>query len=201
MSPRWHGGILRGAAERQPGPLVVKVGGSLLSRPGWPDELCGLLESWGGPLLLVVGGGPPVDGLRTIDAAAAAPPKLMHRLAIEAMGLTARLVADCLQLPLVGEFAPTDRAAVLDAPAWLQAAGRLGALPIGWQVTSDSIAAAVAASLGGGLLLAKSVPPPCPGGPLPTLAAAGWIDSWFPMAARSLTWIGWAAPVTRTEGR
>jgi hypothetical protein len=203
MNGIWRCGIVREPSSREcpPGVLVVKVGGSLLGRDGWPAEIRELLGSVSGPRLVVVGGGPLVDGLRTIDAAAAQPTEVMHRLAIEAMGLTARLVADCLQMPLVGEFVPGHVAAVLDPPAWLRAAERMRSLPVGWHVTSDSIAAGVAESLGGGLLLAKSAAPPCPSGDLVPLAASGWVDAWFPTAARSLAWIGWAAPATRTAGR
>jgi hypothetical protein len=63
-------------------------------------------------------------------------------------------------------------------------------------VTSDSIAARVAAEAAAGLLLVKSVPPPpYPGGPhlLAALAAAGWVDGHFPEAAAGLGEIGWAA--------
>jgi hypothetical protein len=74
--------------------------------------------------------------------------------------------------------------------------GRGLSLPSGWQVTSDSIAARVADVHGAGLLLVKSRPPPCPesGDPLGMLAAAGWVDDYFPEAAGKLGEIRWAAP-------
>jgi hypothetical protein len=118
----------------------------------------------------------------------------MDRLAIESLRLSATLVAASLSLPrsrAPGRAAP---ACVLDAAGWLSGAGRRHSLPVGWQVTSDSIAAAVATANRADLLLAKRVPPPGPASDLESLAAAGWVDEHFPTAARGLGGIGWAAP-------
>jgi hypothetical protein len=195
----WSRGMLRPcddgavAASRR---LVVKVGGSLLSRPGWPARLAALIATLDRRVCrIVVGGGGVVDGLRSIDRAAPQPPELMHALAIECMRLTAQLVSAAVGLPLVAGVEGPEAQAVLDVPAWL---GRSAAprLPAGWHVTSDSIAARVAAEAAAGLLLVKSVPPPpYPGGPhlLAALAAAGWVDGHFPEAAAGLGEIGWAA--------
>lgn len=187
----WRRGTLRGggAACR---PLVVKLGGSLLVRPAWDRDVARLLDGIPAPRLLVVGGGPLVDGLRAVDGAVPLPPALVHRLAIDCMGQTARLVAAALDIPLVAEpGADGPPTAVLDAPRWLDHAGRLARLPVGWEVTSDSIAALVAATHAAGLLLAKSVAPPHDD--VDQAAAAGWVDDHFPTAARDLAWIGWAA--------
>jgi hypothetical protein len=212
MSGGWQRGIIRGdhaPTGTSPAPLVIKLGGSLLARPHWPTDLINLLAGTPLPAMLVVGGGTLVDALRRIDATSPRPAEVMHRLAIDALGLTARLVADVIGMPLVtapppDQVAgpPSDRAAagprvsVLDVPAWLTAAGSpawIERLPVGWHVTSDSIAAVVASELGQSLVLVKSVPPPCPGDDLPALAAAGWIDGYFPTAAAALETIGWAA--------
>ena len=189
----WSFGVLRGGPAA--GPLVVKVGGSLLARPGWDEAVAGLLRSWPGPLLVVVGGGPVVDGLRAIDAAAPQPAAAMHWRAIEALGITARLVAEAVRLPLAESPAWVE-SAVLDVSSWL---ARGPALPEGWHVTSDSIAAAAAAAGSAGLVLAKSLPPPAPD--LETLAAVGWVDPHFPQAAARLGHVGWAAPAIPTPAR
>jgi len=212
MNDRWEQGVLRHAGRETRGPaaapLVIKIGGSLLARPAWPDELIALVSSVSNPGLLVVGGGRIVDALRRIDATAPRPAAVMHRLAIEALGLSARLVADALGLPLVRASRDTERLAVLDTPFWLDTteAGsrRFDRLPVGWHVTSDSIAAFVAATGRSPLLLAKSGPPPGldAGSPigshgdadLETIASTGWIDGYFPTAAAPLGEIRWAAP-------
>lgn len=192
----------RGAITAEPpagGPTVVKFGGSLLSRAGWPRELAMLLGACGRPLTVVVGGGAVVDGLRAIDAACPRPGDVMHRLAIDALGLTARLVAEATALPLAAEPAADGAAVVLDVPVWLAAAGRGRSLPATWQVTSDSIAAVVSASCGAALVLAKSVPPPPSSvGDLRSLARVGWIDEHFPDAAAGLAHVAWAVPATVT---
>jgi hypothetical protein len=200
MNGGWQRGVIRGDRDptsTSPAPLVIKLGGSLLARPHWPTDLINLLAVTPLPAMLVVGGGTLVDALRRIDATSPRPPEVMHRLAIDALGLTARLVADAIGLPLVTAPPPAGpRVSVLDVPAWLTAAGSpawIERLPVGWHVTSDSIAAVVAAELGQSLVLAKSVPPPCPGDNLPALAGAGWIDGYFPTAAAALDTIGWAA--------
>lgn len=198
----WRGGVLRGSgggseqASSAESLVVLKFGGSLLSRPDWPALLMPLMAACGPrACCLVVGGGAVVDGLRSLDRTVPQSPQLMHDLAIDAMRLTARLVAATMSLPL--ETTPPDdgSVAVLDVPAWLGIGSRAAALPAGWQVTSDAITARVAVEHGGSLLLAKSMPPPpCPADQLVTLARAGWVDEHFPVAAGPLTTIEWAAP-------
>ena len=170
---------------------VLKLGGSLLGRPTWPEDILTLLDGIASPLI-VVGGGSLVDGLRMIDQARPQPVALMHELAIEAMTLTGRIVAAAIGLPIVTVAEPTG--GVLDVAAWLRASGAGHRLPPGWQVTSDSIAAVVASDTGRGLMLAKSLAPPCRAETLEQLADAGWVDAHFPTSASSLGMIAWAAP-------
>lgn len=194
MSGLWIHGVIRAACTPPAAAAtVIKFGGSLLVRPAWPDELHALLSLVPGPVTLVVGGGPVVDGLRTIDAACPRPAAVMHRLAIEAMGLTARLVAAAAGMEVDSEPS-RGGCVVLDVPAWLSRGDQGPALPAGWHVTSDSIAAAVAASASGTLVLAKSVPPPASGDDLPRLAHAGWTDAHFPIVAARLDRIEWVSP-------
>jgi len=198
----WWGGVvrdLRGADDLSlpvAGLVVLKVGGSLLSRPDWPALLAWLIAARGfQSCCLVVGGGAVVEGLRAFDRAVPQSPQLMHDLAIDAMRLTARLVAAAVSLPLVATPPDDGNVAVLDVPTWLAVGSRAATLPVGWEVTSDAIAARVAVEHGGSLVLAKSVPPPpCPGDQLASLARAGWVDEHFPVAAGSLSTIEWAAP-------
>jgi len=190
MTWAWRRGAIRTGATRPAG-CIVKLGGSLLGRPGWPDAIATLVAELR-PTLVVVGGGRVVDGLRAIDAAGRQPAALMHELAIDCLSLTARLLADAIGLPVVrGADATTG---VLDAAAWLRDEEAAALLPAGWHVTSDSIAAVVARVTARRLVLAKSTPPPIGGGDLAALAAAGWIDDHFPTAAAAVTGIDWAAP-------
>ena len=195
MTDRWLLGMIRPAAASGIGyGPVVKLGGSMLTRPAWPEEVALLIASLNSPVI-VVGGGPVVDGLRAIDTHRQQPAEVMHDLAIEAMRLTARIVAEALALPGATSFDPsTTGPTILDAKAWLESAAAGRRLPSGWQFTSDSIAATVAAAIGRDLLLVKSLPPPCPGSDFALLSTAGWVDEYFPTAAAGISRIGWAAP-------
>jgi hypothetical protein len=186
----WLRGILR-AGEPHP-TTVVKFGGSLLARADWQQLLRSLAATCrSGKIAIVVGGGATVDSIRRIDAAAGFDAAVSHRLAIDAMGITARLAADSTGWPLAANLPASASPCVVDVPAWLDAAGRFTRLPAGWHVTSDSIAAFIAAETGSDLLLAKTVPPP-------TDAAAGWVDGWFSNATIDVGRIEWAAPVSPT---
>jgi 5-(aminomethyl)-3-furanmethanol phosphate kinase len=171
---------------------VVRFGGSLLTRPGWPQDLLDLVGGLTGAVTIVVGGGPVVDGLRGIDAAEPMPAPVMHALAIEAMGLTGRLVAAATGFAIVGSPEAAPGATVLDAPRWWATSPLGSRLPAGWEVTSDSIAATVALETASTLVLAKRIPPPLRD--LDGLAAAGWVDPYLPTAAAGLAGILWAAP-------
>lgn len=199
----WDSGILVGGTGGDRGALVVRFGGSLLERADWPELAESLLRPFPGSgpgtsRTLVVGGGGVVEGLRAIDRRRRVDQRLAHRLAIDGMGITARLVATTLGLPLV--TSPGVGEAVLDMAGWLAAdRKRADAIPATWEVTSDSLAAVVAAAHACDLLLAKSVPPPRPptadhAASLAELSALGWVDGWFPRAAGGVARIGWAAP-------
>lgn len=177
---------------------VVRFGGSLLTRPGWPDDLLDLVGGLPGRVTVVVGGGPVVEGLRLVDAAQPLSAHVMHALAIEAMGVTARLVAAATGLGVT--VTPTTAAGVsiLDTPRWWAASSQGSRLPAGWEVTSDSIAATVALEAAATLVLAKRVPPSMPD--LVELAASGWVDAHFPTAAAGLVGILWAMPRIAADG-
>lgn len=201
---RWQSGILKDGPEVKP--LVVKFGGSLLRRADWPQLLRSLLEMRRGrAMAIIVGGGAAVDSIRRIDDAASLEPAISHRLSIDAMGITARLVADSIGWPLAASPPDDGSPCVFDVPAWLDASERFAKLPVGWHVTSDSIAAFVAVETGCDLLLAKSVPPPAGGSrdaaSLTDTASAGWVDGWFPTVAAGLSRIEWAAPLSPTTNR
>lgn len=194
MTAMWTFGTIRGPSPPTGRRLVVKLGGSLLARPQWPEEIAGLVADLPRPCVLIVGGGAVVDGLRAIDAAVPRPPRLMHRLAIEAMRLTGAIVAESLALPVVTTADDAHAAAILDMATWLATHTAAARMPENWTVTSDSLAAVVAAAVDADLLLVKSVPPPAATDDLQTLSAAGWVDAAFPTAAHELAGIEWAVP-------
>jgi hypothetical protein len=203
--PGWQRGTINGATAPGTDPAVVRFGGSLLERSDWPELAHRLLDEAPkrATMTFVVGGGPVVEGIRQLDRMRPQPDELIHRLAIDGMGITARLFAATVGLPLVAR--PSSTHGVVDIAVWL-AENRVPAatIPPSWNVTSDSLAAIVATAEGLGLTLAKSVAPPPPpaaqhAGPglpheLARLSAAGWIDGWFATAAARLSRIGWIAP-------
>jgi aspartokinase-like uncharacterized kinase len=175
-------------------PRVIKLGGSLLD---WP-ELAASFAHWlagQSPTtnVLVVGGGRPVDVLRGIDCSQGLTDDQAHWLAIRVMSLAASRVAEMLpdaELTNSLDAACSPRArglSILDVEPFLREdAARLDRLPASWDVTSDSIAARVAARIGAEeLVLLKST---LPTGPVDqdALARSGYVDRYFPQAARSL---------------
>jgi len=191
MTAPWQVGSLR-PPPAAVGRWVVKFGGSLLTRPAWPAELLALVASLPGSTTVVAGGGPLVDGLRAMDAACPQPDAVMHDLAIEALGITARLVAKGTGLPLVDEPRTHDGGSVLATAGWLARKHAIANLPASWDVTSDSIAAVIAREFTAALVLAKRVPPPT--SDLLALARSGWVDVHLPVAAGGLEGILWAVP-------
>lgn len=198
MTGRWrHGSIRNPLEDGGQDPVILKLGGSLLGLRDWPRLLDAIIGDIGDRALsLVVGGGAIVDGLRAIDEAARQESRLMHDLAVDAMHLTARLVSKNTGLRISAKPSRTAGACILDVPVWLLDNNRSEQFPAGWDVTSDSIAARVADEYGASLLLAKPAPPPTTGREtsLESLADAGWVDRFFPMAAARLERIAWATP-------
>jgi aspartokinase-like uncharacterized kinase len=161
---------------------VVKLGGSLL---GWADA-ADAVRRWLNlqPVacdVLVTGGGALADQVRAMDRLYHLEPATSHRLAVRAMGIHAQLCQALLpesrQLRLsdaggtdanAGCYSPGDATAlvrshhlwVLDPVDFVErvdgaATGKR--LPVGWHVTSDSIAARVAEVLAAAeLVLLKS---------------------------------------------
>jgi aspartokinase-like uncharacterized kinase len=179
---------------------VVKVGGSLLDWPPLPCRLKAFLNklSISVPsqrIVLVAGGGTAVDLVRALDRIHQLGDERAHHLALEALDLTANILAQ-----LVAGSTLVDRLGALEG-AWcsglvpilaphrciseLDGIGR-GPLPANWSVTSDSIAASIADALGADcLILLKSASLPADA----TRADAvrlGVVDPMFPAIAQSL---------------
>jgi aspartokinase-like uncharacterized kinase len=171
---------------------VIKLGGSLLDWPELPSAFRTWLAAQPAAVnVLIVGGGAIVDGLRHLDQVHRLPPETSHWLAIDAMGLTARLARELLpeaRLATGSElfYRPPGSLTIFDVQTFLRDdQSQADALPIGWDVTSDSIAAYVAQRFEASeLVLLKSCP--SPSGELSELARKGVVDPAFPRIAAGL---------------
>ncbi len=161
--------------------IVVKVGGSLFDHPRLGPGLRAYLDGLApADVLLVPGGGPVADAVRQLDRVHRLGEEAAHWLALRALGVTAEFLRR-LALP------SGSRLNVLDCFAFaVEDEGRAAALPPTWDVTTDSIAARVAAVYRAErLMLLKSVDVP-PGTPWEVAADRGWVDRHFPKVAAGL---------------
>jgi aspartokinase-like uncharacterized kinase len=170
--------------------MVVKVGGSLFDLPDLGPRLCGWLER-NAPreVLLVPGGGPAADAIRTLDRTHGLGEEASHWLALRALAINAALLAalvpdSCvIDGPDLAQLVwEQGRVPVLDAFAFCEADEESdGHLPHSWAVTSDSVAARAAVVLNAAeLVLLKSAPPPA--GDATAWAASGYTDEYLPRA-------------------
>jgi aspartokinase-like uncharacterized kinase len=178
------------------GPVVIKVGGSLLGWPGLPQRLGEFLSRKATEQrVLVVGGGALVETLRVLDATHNLGETRSHALALQALDVTAHLLAS-----LVEGLAVVDCSEQV-ASAWSE--GRVPVfaprrfmesidarsddpLPETWATTSDSIAARIALHLrASSLVLLKSRSPGqvCS---VDELASEGLVDPRFPEASQGV---------------
>ena len=167
--------------------LVVKVSGSLYDLPDLGARLrCWLAAQAARSVLLVPGGGALADAVRELDATHGLGEEAAHWLALRALTVAAQFLADLLPSSVIVSHPDEwrhDTVAVLDAHAFAVAdEGRAGALPHGWAVTSDSVAARVAkVAQVRRLVLLKSVT-------IPKIvdwheaAMRGWVDEFFAAA-------------------
>ena len=168
------------------GPYVVKLGGSLWTAPSLRAWLKAVVEVAGPARLVVPGGGPFADAVRTAQPVLGFDEVAAHRMAILAMQQYAHALASLEpRLPLFENEAQlrSSRAGI-----WLPwaLAGTTAELPASWSVTSDSIAAWLARRLDArGLVLVKSVPAPKPLN-WARLAHAGIVDDDFAVHAGRL---------------
>lgn len=167
---------------------VVKLGGSLLAWPDWSLAF----RQWQRPShsrdVLIVGGGRRVDQLRKLDQQIGLSQAACHAIALRMMTANAHRVARELGVNVVSSFDPKnarDSLCVLDVEnldAQQPLTDHRGhRMPKHWDVTSDSLAAAVAHRLSAKeLVLLKSMAPP---------PRRDWHDSQFvdPMFASSVS--------------
>lgn len=159
----------------------------MLSLPDLPERLTGLFEFLrGNDLLCVVGGGSAANVVRAWDQIHGLGEESSHRLAIESMRLTTRLVARLLPDVEVVETRAAvsgcwsrQRIALIDPPEMvaLLECEAASDLPHEWNATSDTIAAWIAREWPAErLVLVKSVDAPASRAELATSDA---VDSCF----------------------
>ncbi|HID23755.1 MAG TPA: uridylate kinase [Planctomycetaceae bacterium] len=180
---------------------VWKVGGSLLTLPDLDRRLERAMRAVEPARpLIVVGGGEAADLVRRWDRLHRLGQEQAHWLALEALGLNERLLLELLDeagrvstRPEAERAWADGRLPVLHAVAFVAAEEGTApvCLPHCWDVTSDSVAAWVAAVWPATeLVLLKSTELP------PGLSHAGaaerkLVDPWFPQAASHVAAIRW----------
>jgi 5-(aminomethyl)-3-furanmethanol phosphate kinase len=134
--------------------VVVKVGGGLLAHVEDFDAVLSTIDSAARSrrILVVPGGGPFADAVRAVDRQLSLSDGAAHWMAVLAMDQYACVIADRLTASslvadrdAVREALHAGRLPVLAPFDWMR---RVDPLPHSWDVTSDSIAAWVAAELG-----------------------------------------------------
>lgn len=140
-------------------PVIVKVGGGLLTVPGALDRAASALTTASShrPLVVVPGGGPFADTVRRFDAEHGLAPESAHWMAILGQDQYAYVLAE--RIPgaslvhgpdgIAAELAAR-RIAILAPYRWMRDAD---VLPHSWDATGDSVAAFVAGALDANLLV------------------------------------------------
>lgn len=165
---------------------IVKLGGSLHDTPALHRWLRWLATAPGPARLVVPGGGPFADTVRTLQPQLGFGELAAHRMAILAMqqyGLVLQALEPELSLAETDTELQTARAAV-----WLpwRVAGREAGIEPSWDVTSDSLACWLAIRLAAtDLLLVKSANVPVGTHGADQLAASGLVDMAFAGFARA----------------
>jgi 5-(aminomethyl)-3-furanmethanol phosphate kinase len=164
-------------------PLVVKLGGRL--------EESGTLARWveavaaaATPIVVVPGGGAFAEAVRLAQARQGFDDLTAHNMALLAMQ-QAGLMLGAMSPRLVPSETEEDIATVLDGgkvPVWLpvRLAGEARDIASDWTLTSDGLAAWLAARIGArAVWLVKSVAPPSSRTSAAALAKAGIVDAEF----------------------
>jgi 5-(aminomethyl)-3-furanmethanol phosphate kinase len=142
---------LRGTDVKRP--VVVKIGGGVIAVPGALETTCASVARLGRsrPVIVVPGGGPFADGVRDFQQRVGTSDDAAHWMAMMAMDQFAQVLAERIDGAVLveepgnlGAVLGRGKLAVLAVYRWMRAAD---VLPHSWSVSSDSIAAFVAAAV------------------------------------------------------
>ena len=176
---------------------VVKLGGSLFDAPELRLWLNALAEHGAGQGVVVPGGGPFADGVRSAQRQRHFSDEAAHRMALLGMGQYGLMLAD-MESRLIGVRGRDQIPVVLDArkvAVWLPDPLQLdNALQASWDCTSDSVAAWLAKQVDAtALLLVKSTPLPTGVAFFDCLQTREIVDRSFPGACRDGAFSVWLA--------
>jgi dihydroneopterin aldolase len=168
-------------------PIVIKLGGSYAysaraaDRSDWLDAI----DRCAGQAILVPGGGPFADAVRTAQRELGFDDSAAHHMALLAMEQYGCALAGGRPRFKLASSAEEIRHVLADhgVPVWAPARMALAAgnLPESWELTSDSLSAWLAGLLGvSRLLLVKRVTASHIDLSAAALAAAGVVDALFP---------------------
>jgi 5-(aminomethyl)-3-furanmethanol phosphate kinase len=178
---------------------IVKLGGSHATGPYLKDWLTAIATE-AGSIVIVPGGGPFADAVRTAQVSMGFDDSAAHAMALIAMAQFGRALESlnpALRLT-------ASRSAILHAledgkvPVWSpEPMARAAALPETWDLTSDSLAAWLAGALGAGrLLLIKHGHFGAETVDADDLVARGVIDPLFPRYLKESAAQAWLAGPT-----
>jgi len=165
-------------------PAVIKLGGSYAGsaeRDDWLDAI----EDCAGQVILVPGGGPFADAVRTAQKAMGYHDRAAHHMALLAMEQYGCALASLRSRFMLANSVEAIRGVLVEGgvPVWAPALMVLAAtnLPECWQLSSDSLAAWLAGILGvSRLLLVKRIAGSQACLSAADLAAKGIVDPLFP---------------------